>query len=325
MKYHTYKLNLELITRNLRKNGLVSKRLKGNEALLTAARILHEYNPMGRETMDFIIQTEEWHWLTTERLVYYPGSLDLSDSMMRAKFSARDGAAFFDGSESFILAFPADLRFAGRPAHGCLITISHYDRDRMDHLKKFATQIGLPEATIQVPPRASDYIITINYNDHGNRNAYARQSVESNWVARYLACDSVDEYIAVCDELNEFEYLGGIALNEDEHAYNYEMLRFVLRFLMYKKALPERIIEGMPGVHRKEIEGEFSMNRTHKIIQPPRHRSDSPAAHYRSWHFRQLSHEKFYKGEHEHLTPGSRVVFVSDAYVGQKTTPMTVT
>lgn len=322
MKYNTYPLNLEMFARQARKHGIVRERNRSDQILSTARHIYRKHQNM-LQSMDFIIHSEEWYWLNSDKVVYYPGSLDVAQSLSRAKFSARDAAAFYSGFESFMLTFPKGVEFDGKPALGCLITICEQKKRAINFISGFGRAVTGKEPEI-LSKEAEGYSIAINYRTHGVLGV-VRLCLDSNILAELLACESVAEHTQVMRRYNEFDYAGGLQLDDMDHAYQYELTRFILRFLMYKKALPERIEDGLPGIHRKEVETEFSMNRTHKIIQPPKVNKESPAAHYRSWHFRQLSHEKFYKGEHENLAPGSRVVFVSDAYVGQKTTPLTVT
>lgn len=326
MKYSTYPLSLETTARKARKARVVPKNLSGKALIGQSARFLYEMAPQMLHAMDFLVHSEEWHWLNSEKLVYYPGSLDVAQSLMSASFSARDEAAFFSGFESFILAFPAGVQFAGKPALGCLITICIHKERQMKFLTKFGKVIGIEKMTINGRQVGGEgYTISINYPDHAVKMGIVRMCLSSDMLAGVLACQSVEEHVEHMAKINEFQYKGNITLSDIDHAYQYELTRFVLRFLMYKKALPERIMDGLPGVGRKEVETPHAMNRTHKIINAPKANKDSPAAHYRSWHFRQLSHERYYKGEYESWSPGSRVIFVSDSYVGQKVTPMTVT
>jgi hypothetical protein len=46
--------------------------------------------------------------------------------------------------------------------------------------------------------------------------------------------------------------------------------------------------------------------------------------HYRSWHFRQLTDERYYRGEHDGEPRGSRWVFVREALVGAEMDASTV-
>lgn len=322
MKYATYPLSLEAYARAARKSGMIKAR-KDAQVKATAQLVYQQY-PQMLQTMDFIVHSEEWHWLNSKKIVYYPGSLDVAASLSRAKFSARDAAAFYSGFESFMLAFPKGVMFNNKPAAGCLITICEQRKRALNFLSDFGKVVIGYEPEIK-SNEIDGYTIGVNYQTPYTSLGITRLVLSSVILAELLACETVEEHIEVMARHDDFDYAGGLELDAGEQAYQYELIRFILRFLMYKKALPERIEDGLPGIHRKEAETEFSMGRSHRIIQPPRTSKESPAAHYRSWHFRQLTHEKFYRGEHENLAPGSRVVFVSDAYVGQKTTPLTVT
>lgn len=325
MKYNTYNLALELLTRTARQRGMINKRVKGNTAIMDASRILYAYTPGILETMEYVIHAEEWHWLNTERVVYYPGSMDLMRSLTAAKFSASDSAAFYDGFESFLLSFPAGVSFSGKPAQSCMITICQHNLRAMSFLNKFTKSMCGVTVPVEHNMHGDGYSISVNYCDHDLDGAYTRLVLDSNLLPQYLACTSVEDHIKLVNKHNDFNYVGGITLSDTDHHYQYELIRFILRFLMYKKALPERIIDGLPGCNRQELESVYTTHRRHRVIQPPKINKESPAAHYRSWHFRQLMHEKYYRNEYAEHEHGSRVIFVSDSFVGNKTTPQTVT
>jgi len=52
-------------------------------------------------------------------------------------------------------------------------------------------------------------------------------------------------------------------------------------------------------------------------------RDASQSTHYRSFHFRQLMHERYYKNEYENIPVGSRIVPVRDTFVNKDIEPST--
>ena len=61
-----------------------------------------------------------------------------------------------------------------------------------------------------------------------------------------------------------------------------------------------------------------------QMIQEAIQQKASPTGHWRSFHYRQLMHERYYQGEYKDWKPGSRIVFVRESFVGEEVTPETL-
>ncbi len=105
-----------------------------------------------------------------------------------------------------------------------------------------------------------------------------------------------------------------------------EITRLVTSVLVYIQALGDEVlIEGVP-LKKRNGHGGIPMSlrempskkKSRPVIfnlKGPKRSFTSRAGGYRRFHFRTLTHEKYYQGEHARKPRGSRVVFVRDAWI----------
>lgn len=352
MKYKTYRLNMERCFKACREAGF--KADKGERGLQQAMRylsrlagqaafklfidhkdrrfMLSRCGEQALQGLDYQIQSEEHWWLTSGRLMYYPESLELARSMLRASSTIADAAAFYAGDEVFMLNLPDGLTLAGGPAVGILVAVCQQAAKPDHHILNYSRWLGLEGVEIaENGPERGAYSIAINYqhpDDHPQ--VYQRCVLDAPWLAPILRCKTSQDYADFMNANSEFDRKTAAPLNAGDLAYQFQTVRLVLNFLLYKKAMPHRIRDGLPGLTRKEVETAHTMKRTHLIVgmpeAPPRASTVTALTrtpHYRSWHFRQLKDPRYYRGEYEGDPIGSRVVMVSDTYIG-KASPKTV-
>lgn len=327
MKYQLYRTNLERQSKIAREHGAVKS--KGEQAIQDTMRMLFKRVPQMTKTMDFIIQAEEFWWLKSGRVMFYPETLALTQSMMRAKVSVGTEAAFYDGNEVFMLNFPTGFELGGAKASGALVSVARHEDRGEAFIHDFAKWSGLPPVEIHHDWEGRGiYTISVNYQHPADPiYAYSRFVLNSNWLPELAQITEVAGFESYMQAHNEFSYSRMYELDRVDSAYQFDLIRVILNFLLYKKAMPHRIRDGLPGVSRKEVETPTVLNRTHKVIglpdMGPREVRGERTPHYRSWHFRQLKDPRFYKGEHEGKPIGSRVIMVADTYIG-KASPKTV-
>jgi len=113
------------------------------------------------------------------------------------------------------------------------------------------------------------------------------------------------------------------ALNEDENELQYTLIKLIVSLSIFAMAKEDAIADGFPKVKGFVLSNAIgdgvvssSLNTSFK-----KGTHASPDEHYRSWFIRQLSHQKYYQGEHASLPANSRFVFVEDALVNSKAAP----
>lgn len=318
MKYRTYKLNCENIARTARKHKTVKFAKKDN----AISRIQQTLKWLYREqqgiisTMECVIHAEEYQWLRGDKRVYFPVDLEMAESIMKGTYSVKDENAFYIEPECFILNLPEGLAFNGNSnGTGLMVTISPHDERAETVYGEFMKWLDLPNVNVNVDGTDGNFTIMITYMEDAKAEMYMRVAVPSFNAIKVLQMHSAEEYQKYMTETNRFNFKAGHRLNDKELAYQYEVMRFVCGFMVYKKALPQRISTGLPSMYSKATSTPLTKNKTNYIVKHPTGERDNLTGHYRSWHFRQLMHERFYRNEHAKDKIGSRVIFVSDSYV----------
>lgn len=329
MHYIPYRLNCDYMAQLSRRNKMLSPKLKGMEAIRAALKMAYDYAPRLLQTMECPIHAEEVHWLKGNRDVYFFEAAEQARGLMEGRFSITTDEALYSGPECFMLTIPRGLDFHPKlKGGGLLVTVMpHVDRTTtlFNPLMDF---IGQPHHEVTVHGDMGRFTIMVNYQqDLTQRQLYNRLSLPSHIAVQCLLSNTFEEYEERINSMNEFDFTHGYSLSRTEMVYQYHMCRLLLGFMIYKKALPERIRPGLPGGAREKETTTPYVNRivTHTIGSPrPQEKGKEYAPHYRRPHFRQLIDDRYYRGEHKTKPKGSRVIYVSDAFVGRKTESHTV-
>lgn len=321
MKYRTYRLNSEGITRKLLKHGVIKVKKKASalERIRVGMNYIYSSGMVELSSMEVVIHAEEMLWLKSDKVIYFPIDKGMAEALMQGTYSVKNEAAFYTEPESFILNLPEGLSFNGNSnGSGLLVTVVPHDDRAGAIYHNFMDWIDRPRVNVESDNKDGSFTITITYQDtHDEKvGVYSRIAVPSENAVKVLQMTTVEEFTAYMRETNSFDkYKNKIPLSDDEMAYQFEVMRFVCGFMVYKKALPQRVIQGLPALHSKQVSTPYTKDAKPMLIKHPQAGRDSYKGHYRSWHFRQLMNERFYHGEHANKKRGSRVIFVSDSYV----------
>lgn len=104
----------------------------------------------------------------------------------------------------------------------------------------------------------------------------------------------------------------GKRLSPTEQGAQLAILKFVIKTLLFLIARPSALTASKPV---KPMSSQITEHH-HKLFFPEA-KSKEQASHYRRGHIRQLRHERFYQGEWASTPVGSRLVFVSEAHIGE--------
>ena len=318
MKHRGYKFLTEQLAGIARKAGLVDlpKKQRNTAGLLKAVGAIFEASPHLRATLDCLICAEECYFLAHGKRVYFLEDAEIARSIQRGAYNITSADALYQGAESFVLMIPNGLTFAGRQGSGVLVTIfSHVERkDRV--FNDFFDSIGQPRAEVKTRGDLGDFTVCVSYQQGLLSAEYCRMAMPSHSIEHCMAFDSHEQYAAYQQEHNKFDFIGGIDLDLAESQYQWDLIRLVCGFLIYRVALPDRIIEGLPGFNPKDATTQYVKQVDAVHVHHPKGAHRSPEGHYRTWFFRQLVHERYYQGEHAHKPRGSRMVFVQDSFIG---------
>ena len=326
-------MNIEKCFNMLRKSGVhgINKKDRGMKGMQAAMNKIYTRAPEIISTMEPSFHADEYYWATKSKKVYFPASEELVKNLIAGSFNIQDPVALMGGeSESFILMLPKGMEIGGRKVgSGLLVTMMPIKQRAESMFPELFQWIGIPTPEIVVPGGlVTDFSIAINYQEDIDTIGYSRLIMPSSDFSTVIAMKSADEFIEYYEKTNQCPNLDGyMPLDREGYVYQFELFKLVCGFLVYRRCMADRFTEGLPAEFNK-FESTSACMPEYKaaVFTGPDGYSHGPkSAHYRSWHFRQLMDERYYKGVHAAEKPGSRVVFVRDSYVGAEVEPETVT
>ena len=160
--------------------------------------------------------------------------------------------------------------------------------------------------------------ITIQCNPGG----YTQMCVPRHLLDEALKSKTTEEMFGVIGKLNTPNQQH-LSLSEREKSLTIQRfaLKLYVALCLYVQAGgSEVLVDGMPVTKPGQVNFPDMQQKTAKkvTLKSLATNKKNPHAHYRSWHFRQLTDDRYYKGEYEGMEPGSRIIFVRDTYVGDK-------
>lgn len=286
-------------------------------------------SPAMIHSLDFLILSEEWYWEKQGNHVIFPESADVLHNLLRAKYSMDSPEGFTLPYESFFLAVPHGYSHNGIRLESFMVTMVPYLKSQDYTTIPFCKDMGIHPPTSYVHEQATEEArcIAITYRDPVSKVGYIRTlQIDSN-LPHILKCETVEEYHAAVGEFDA--KVGVIGLNKTELEAQFLAIKLVAALGVYHMATEgKRLSDGFPGSQAPRLHSYdkkqplvFSTLRNSVKVD-----SGTPAARdafYRTWFFRQLRDERFYRGEHEKTPRGSRYSFVADTVVGQKVSPHT--
>lgn len=328
MKHRSYKFIMEQNANMLRKNGYIeaSKKNRNLDYLSQGVRFLVQHNREFLETLENVICAEEWYWLNSDKDVYFFDDAETARNVSNGSYRIEDITPMFSGNESFVLMLPKEFAINGSTqGGGFLVTVfDHTQRNQDIFAPYYNHALDIPSPNIQRVGDHGNWTVSVSYQEDGHSGYRMRCAMPNHQINGLLKCKSVADYRDYMRDNNHFNYLGGADLEGAEFAYQFEVMRLVAGFLVYRHALPERIKSGFPTGSHKDAHTQVIKRVQATTVSAPAGVEKSTSTHYRSWHFRQLIDDRFYKGEHEQKARGSRVVFVKDSMVNREVKASTV-
>lgn len=281
-----------------------------------------EVTPNFAHSLDFLIISEDLFHEDNGSHAVFPESTAVLDNLLRAKYEMTSPEGFSLPFDSFIMAIPHAYTFEGVRLESFMVTMVPYQTSQEYTTIPLCRKMGIPQPDSYVHeeslPDAKS--IAITYRDPDNRAGYIRTLQIDHNLPKILKCKNVQEFRA---ELGDYESkIGVIDLTEGELMSQFLAVKLVAALGVYNMATGgSRLVDGFPGKQMPRIQNRdkaqplrFSTlkNKAEQDVVAPR---DS---YYRTWFFRQLRDERYYKGDHEKTPRGSRYSFVSDTVVGQK-------
>lgn len=321
--FRTYTPLQQTTLKNLRRNGVINKRMKKlcDEEILgdTVFRL-----PDMLQTLDFLIMAEEHFWELSKRPSIFIESAQVAQRLFEATYDAKwmDGIQMpFD---SFILSMPKDFTVNDTIIPGCMVTWMRFCDLKDKAITPLCKKAGIPvpqEVTVPEQYRES-MTIHISYQDpYDNRkHTYARIVIPSDLFGSVLASKNGQEFRQRAGDYKDASFKGLVPSSDLDLTIQFTLLKLVLALAVFNQATEqEHLTPGLPGGHI-QVDGVVrNLRPVHRTLSmPPLKAPDTKGAvedHYRSFHFRQLRHERYYQGEYAEWAPGTRWTFVSDAWI----------
>ena len=327
-RYFTYHFISEKVTRLVSKHPS-SLGLKTKPTMQQALTQLYFQEPRLMQTMDCTIMAEELFWMQNSRVALFPESTDVLDKLKAGKYDIKNAAGFSMPYESFVLLFPAGFMIAGQQAQGTLVTwMRHTDREEkiFNPFMKYISQPDLPiRYSGEDTAALNEYTLMISYpifSMPGNPNdpaetrvGCARAAIPRALIPELLSCANGAEFQGILGRYNQTRTMAEFDLNSEDAEYQFQLFRLLATMGIYTSAFGGALKEGFPGNRPKFLEPK-DIPKFRDVTLQIGSSHTSPHSHYRTWHIRQLNDERFYRGEYAKMEPGSRMVFVREAYVG---------
>lgn len=283
------------------------------------------------DTLDILVMSSENIWRKRGSHVIFPESLETLLRLAKTEVHGNliDWPFPYD---TFVVSVPDGFKIDGIPVPPFLVSVEDYNGHTA--LRTLFKELGKPDFNIMSDKKLDGYRISISFQADKVKDTETYHYCHTNVMLSQLddlSAISGTDFTALGRAITEAgrkDYVGRVELSESDAKLTGFMVRFVVGLAVYHKATNgEFFRDGFPDGKKQQLSGIRSADikglKSHTFTIASMDRS-ATAAHYRSWHFRQLRAERFYRGEHAGEPVGSRWIFVKDTVVGEKVEPHTV-
>jgi hypothetical protein len=296
---------------------------------LSDAEILGEFYRIFPEMinrLDTFILSEERFWETEGNNVIFPESADVLNNLYRAKYNIENLSGFQLPFKSFILAMPAGFKIDGFEIPSCLITWEKYRSSEHSILYPFLDWIKFPRPmeVIHQPSSEDEMELGIIFRDPDQSLAYHRTLCFGSALPEILKAKDTTEFQAILGNYSFSSMKGIIDSNDKDLNTQFRLFKLIAALGVYNMATERKhLVSGFPGTIEPKMIGRTSNQKMKVTTLENHHHStgnekEAPGMHYRTWFFRQLMDDRYYRGEYSDYPKGSRISFVPDTVVNRK-------
>ncbi len=277
-------------------------------------------DPSSANSLEYMACATERYWQQVDmRQAIFPSDLGVIEGLLNAKFDLKPGAQLTFPIDTFALFMPKGLKLAGQAAATCMVQIMTY-RQRHEIASKYQKDItGLPGFNSKlVGAMPDDQAIFIFYSMLDTPEEINSITVSTDKLMHLL---SISETTAFKEAIGFIGPRGNcdfhtIENTEAESAYQQQLLKLITAIFIYNSATKgKRLTVGAPGIIANKLTDKNVKTISYKLTGKG---SSTNSHHVRGMHFRNLSHEKYYRGEYKDLKPSSRWIFIDQMDVGLK-------
>lgn len=275
----------------------------------------------------FYIMAEELHLKDNGSQVIFPESPVVLDNLLKARFTMESHEGFDLPFNSFLLAMPMGYKYAGFQMPGLLVTWIPGKDFASGVLSPFLRLLAIEEGRTSFSDLPDMGLLSIVFLDRDSKGARSRSIVYGEDLPALLKAKNPEGFR---DSMVRLGILRDPdSMDHKEASLQFYAMRLVASLGVYHLATGgKRLKPGYPMASAPKMDGK----RPEQPVAPLTLSSCIPLddlgsserqSHFRTWHFRQLRDERFYRGEYQGHAHGSRYVFVSEAVVGLDATPST--
>lgn len=328
--YHLYPRIIDNVTKTMRK--YVPKALKkASDEVLLGEFIKHDTRLM--ETLMVPCMSEEWHWEKHSGVVLMPEDTTMVEALYRARFELDNARHLKFPADSFMIAFPSGCEIDGYPMQPAIVHWHGFQDFSRDFYEPFGEAIGLSmgRGTARLREGLDPALpaLSIVFQDPMQKEGRLRLVVHCDDIPNILKAQSPEEILDIVGCFENSSYTEVIKPSQLDLHIQARLLRLVVAIGVYYTATEgDNILgRGMPASKDRFSRPKAAYVRPMTLysLAKRRHKEhdDEPVGveyseHVRTWHFRQLRHERYYQGAYADKPRGSRIVFVSDALVTRK-------
>lgn len=296
------------------------------ESNASVIREFFNYSPHMTHSLDLFIFAEERFWETQGNHVIFPENVDVLNNLYRAKFKFENAKGFDLPFSSFILAMPQGYKIDGYEIPSVLITWEKYRTSEHSILYPFFDWIKYPRPSeiLHQASSADEMELGIIFRDANESMSYHRTLCFGSALPEILQATSTDEFQKILGNYSQSNIVGIIPSDDHDLNVQFRLFKLIAALGVYNLAKEGGcLISGFPGSVEPKVIGRDANQRlimsTLGNSHPPKSSNQEAAeTHYRSWFFRQLNDERFYRNEYKDMKRGSRIIFVQDTVVGRK-------
>lgn len=318
-KYKIHQLLLSSTAKQIKKSDKQFKKKTDEETIGHLAN----FQPKFTNTLDFSIMSEESYWKDNGCNILFPDGEDMLDKLYSAKFDIEGKSGFDLPFDSFVVGIPQGYQIDGQKIPSFIVTYLDYEEHQDIVINPFAKKCKLPPINIHSDPSTSGKkVFSIAYKDPFSPCTVHIMKTADD-LPMILNASTPEDYEQVVKYTQHKENV--IQLDEQDLKLQFKIIKLVASLGVYHVATQgERLEKGFPYTGAFKLEKPGSLIPTLHSYRLPHIKHDrSVSEHVRGWVFRQLRHEKYYRGDYAQIEPGSRWVFIDACTVGTKSTPYT--
>ena len=256
------------------------------------------------DSMEIVCMAEECVALAETPNFLFINNVKLAQAIQRSSFQA-ESLVLEEGIK--FLSFPKGFQIDGRAAQGVMFAAGDCkERELWLHTMQFNAGSQITGYNMQ---EGIDGYVSFTYNSPDEASVVCRLQIPTEKLPQFIAAETIEEMRAIFGHQHI-----GLPMDDVGHTYQLRICHMTLKALVYVQALPDKLFPGCPD--KRAGANKFKPNGY--VIKAPDGLRNVSNPNMVGYVFRNLQHEKYYKGEHKNKKLGSRWVFVEPYTRGMK-------